>query len=158
MRIAVRCFPLSKCFLSAQFSPRHNDQSSERSLELLCFSNVRPSQEMSAITESNCRKPQPVHNQNVIAQFVNQSERAYEIFRSVPESYGPVIDQSQHSYHLCHIIKIFISLNCLMNFVSRCFRNVASVSLFLYVGVHISEFLYASFSFTYIRCTHLLKI
>ena len=61
---------------------------------------------MSAITESNCRKPQPVHNQNVIAQFVNQSERAYEIFRSVPESYGPVIDQSQHSYHLYHIRNI----------------------------------------------------
>ena len=37
-----------------------------------------------------------------------QSEHAYEIFRSVPESYGPVIDQSQHSYHLCHIINVFI--------------------------------------------------
>ena len=68
-----------------------------------------PRKKISAITESNCRKPQPVHNQNVIAQLVNQSERVYEIFRSVPESYGLVIDQSQHSYQLCHIVNKLIS-------------------------------------------------
>ena len=75
---------------------------------LKCKANSR--KKTSAITESNCRKAQVVHNQNVIAQFVNQLERAYEIFRSVPESYGPVIDQSQYSYHLCHILNEFTSL------------------------------------------------
>ena len=58
---------------------------------------------------SNCRKPpHPVRNQNVSAHFVNQSERAYEIFLSVLESCGPVIYQSQHFYHLFHIINALI--------------------------------------------------
>ena len=65
---------------------------------------------MSAMTEWNYRRTQPVHNQNVIAQFVNQSECTYEIFRSVPQSYRPVMDQSQHSYHLCHKISCSVQL------------------------------------------------
>ena len=66
--------------------------------------------------KKQAEKPWPVKSTVYIAKFVNQSELAYENFRSVPESYGPVIDQSQHSYHLCHIIKYSI---CRLQIISQ---------------------------------------
>ena len=99
VRIPVRCSPPSKHFLSEQFSPRNNDQSSECSLELLCFPNVRP---------TLARKLAPARSQSAESRSITKM-----LLPSLLTNQSARINQSWHSYQLCHIIILYcITYKC----------------------------------------------
>ena len=105
----VRCSPSSKGFLSDQFPPRHNCQSSQRSLEHFCFSNVRPTlarkwaPSPSQTTES--------HSRCMIKMLLPSSLTNQSALKKFSGPYLKVTDQSQHSYHRCHIRRCSIRIN-----------------------------------------------
>ena len=85
----------------------------------------------------NCRKPQQVQNQNANAHFVNQSDDAWFITWQQTECCRLVINQSQHLYHLCHLIKYQILFTTMARKVKRqqdtncCMRLLCTLSAFV---------------------------